>query len=543
MPAVRSFSADVVGTGTSVTGTLPAGTVAGDVLYALYTTANGGNPARPAGWTLIDSGTAGTQYQWVLAAAPYATGLSLAFTHTGSIYRELLLLCVSGGNTSTLRGAFSRTTPTTGANTINPPSITPQDGGSLALAGGVHWGGSAVGGFGAPAGYAIKNTNTATDDSVLIAKTGAISSPEDPANITNANSSTDNWFGFTLEVLPPASGGVRNRILEMLNQGGLLRAQAFQLLHPPVVAAAAAAPLNLDASGGTATADGGTVGLSITLASAGGGATAGGGTVAFSDGLIAAAGAATGAGGTVGLAVGYTAAGGGATAGGGTVSLSVGLSAAGGAATAGGGSDSLTFVYGASGGSATAGGGDASASITTDANVSASGGTATAGGGTVSLSVTLAASGGGASAAGGSVSLSVDTPPPPVVETPASGPTGGADFGDESSITGQSVTVRSGRGYGEGWGLPSRVTVVSAERKLWSRLILPSFERRTLSEEFMSRAGAGEGWGAPATFASSSTVVSSAGAGVGHGGEGRALTMDGSPEAEDLMVMALLDLL
>jgi hypothetical protein len=76
---------------------------------------------------------------------------------------------------------------------------------------------------------------------------------------------------------------------------------------------------DLDASGGVATAGGGTATLAVTVTAASGVATAGGGTANVSEGLTATSGVAAAGGGTATLAVTLTATGGVATATGGDV--------------------------------------------------------------------------------------------------------------------------------------------------------------------------------------------------------------------------------
>jgi hypothetical protein len=85
----------------------------------------------------------------------------------------------------------------------------------------------------------------------------------------------------------------------------------------------AAGPLNLTATGGAATATGGTDTLTVALTATSGTATAAGGTVVASEGLTAATGAATATGTGPALTFAYTAASGAATAGGGDATASI----------------------------------------------------------------------------------------------------------------------------------------------------------------------------------------------------------------------------
>jgi hypothetical protein len=420
------------------------------------------------------------------------------------------------------------------------------------------------------------------------------------------------WGAAVIAITATAASSAvpANPLLQRLVQGGLQRAQALLLIHPlpiPSVAAPVDANLSssggtasaaggsvtlsvtLDASGGAATADGGTVStvlpaaggtasaaggavtLTVILSASGGSATAGGGTAAFSDRLTAASGTATAAGGTAGLSFTYVAASGAATAGGGTVSTGETLAAAsgtatagggaasltftyassGGAATAGGGTDALTFVYGLSGGTATAGGGDATASVGGASNVSSSGGTATGSGGTVSFAITLSAAAGAATAGGGTLSLTVSLTAAggsatadggtvtvdggAVVQPPVdTGPTGGRyePGGDESSITGRSARITSGRGHGYGWGTRAHVSARSRPRL---RIKLPS-RRTARSRTVVSGFGTGQGHGSVARLSTRSALRSQPGMGVGSGGMGRALPpVNGTPMADDAL--------
>jgi hypothetical protein len=55
--------------------------------------------------------------------------------------------------------------------------------------------------------------------------------------------------------------------------------------------------------------------------------------------------------------------------------------------------------------------------------------------------------------------------------------------------------------------------------------------------------GAGAGYGASSSSSSTARAVSARGAADGWGAAGRVLTMDGDPEADDLLAMTLLGLL
>lgn len=101
------------------------------------------------------------------------------------------------------------------------------------------------------------------------------------------------------------------------------------------------------------------------------------------------------------------ASGGSATASGGTASVSITLTAASGTATAQGGTAAPSYTLDASAGTASATGGTATLTISSSTDLTATGGYATAQGGTVAVSVTLTATGGTATATGGTATLAV----------------------------------------------------------------------------------------------------------------------------------------
>jgi hypothetical protein len=180
---------------------------------------------------------------------------------------------------------------------------------------------------------------------------------------------------------------------------------AFPLMFVQPLSRAASNPsVDLDASGGTAAADGTTPVLTVTVTAATGTATASGGTVLTAEGLIATAGAAAASGTTPVLTVTLTATAGGAAASGGTVTATAGpnLVASTGAASAAGGTVALAVTLTAASGTATTGG-----TVSASVGLAASSGAASAQGGTISLTVILDASGGAATASGGDATLGV----------------------------------------------------------------------------------------------------------------------------------------
>jgi hypothetical protein len=200
----------VKGTGTSVTGTEPAGTVQNDVLVAFYTT-DGVTTSLgvPTGWTSLSSGVSITPQQNYLVCyiVRGASAPSLTFTHVGSIYRELHILGFSGVDTTYPIDEYE-TVPSTNAvgNNPNPPAAIANSSASMALALGYTFSGSDTGGYGAPSGYSVNSDNTAGNDLVIASKLLSSSGSENPAAFTNtvANSG-DNWAA-TLLLAPSGVG-------------------------------------------------------------------------------------------------------------------------------------------------------------------------------------------------------------------------------------------------------------------------------------------------------------------------------------------------
>jgi len=216
------------------------------------------------------------------------------------------------------------------------------------------------------------------------------------------------------------------------------------LAHYNARTSAASGPLTVDASGGTATATGGTYSLAFTWTSASGAATTGG-TVSLSEGLTAASGVATATGTTPVVTVTLTAASGAATAGGGTVNKIE--TATNGLATASGGTDALAFAYTSASGAATASGGTDSFKVT----LTAASGTATTGGTVVFKPTYLAASG----AATGSGTLPVVT----FIYGASSG-TATAGGGDATASGGSGVNVSATNGTASATGSAGTLTFV-----------------------------------------------------------------------------------
>jgi hypothetical protein len=275
----------------------------------------------------------------------------------------------AGGGTVTLEFAFTATggTATAGGGTVALAAGLTATGGTATATGGTV---SLSVGLVASAGTAIAGGGDVSLTVVLTATGGGATAGGGDVTLTVA------------PLAPPITApGVYGRVVRAYTRQLQRLTRVSSILgglQPPT-----AGVLNLDASGGTATASGGDVTLSITGAGLPPAAVVPGGSVGVTRGPRRVTARPIMLGSRLfALVEAPTAP----------------------AATAQGGTVSLTFVYSASGGNATAAGGTVSAGA--GANVSATGGTASAVGGTLSLAFTYALGGGMATAGGGTVTVS-----------------------------------------------------------------------------------------------------------------------------------------
>ena len=223
--AFRSES-HVVGIGTSVTGTEPTGTVQNDVLIALYIVdSTSGTLGIPSGWTSIYSGVSPTpNYRYNLCyIVRGASAPSLAFTHTGSVYRELFIMSYSGCNTNApINASVDGGGFTSNPQAPNPPSATATVANAMALAIGIGWNGSASGGWTPPSGYTMRTDNTAGNDVMVASKLLVSAGAEDPGAFGNGtvSGSTDGWqatvilapAGISVSTLTTGNSGVATTV-------------------------------------------------------------------------------------------------------------------------------------------------------------------------------------------------------------------------------------------------------------------------------------------------------------------------------------------
>lgn len=205
----RSKSAVFNTVGTSPTATEPAGAASGDYIVAVYATASGAAPTLPAGWTTLYGPT--TQGAFVFRVGVISRGgsaPSYAFTHTGSVYRELHVLCFQPASGTVTLDSQSATGGTGNANghPPDPPATTAVASASLAVTGGINWGGT-ITAWTAPIGYTIRSDNSAGNDCVVADKTLSASGSENPGAFAGiVVGSQDYWDGFTITLTESAGG-------------------------------------------------------------------------------------------------------------------------------------------------------------------------------------------------------------------------------------------------------------------------------------------------------------------------------------------------
>lgn len=201
--AVRAGKTFVSALGTSPTVAEPAGAASGDVLVAIAICDVAGAVTLPAGWT-TPTGYRATQGVIAFAAGYVARGASapnLTFGLTGSVNYEIHIVALSPGvNTVSFDSASAAGAVGAGvSHAPDPPATIAVKTTSMAVAGGVNFGGALAGGWGASTGYVIDNA-TAGNDGFLETKSLVASGSENPAAVTNFPTTgvPDWWDGFTM---------------------------------------------------------------------------------------------------------------------------------------------------------------------------------------------------------------------------------------------------------------------------------------------------------------------------------------------------------
>lgn len=195
----------------------PAGTIAGDILVALFVVATAGTPSFPAGWTSLYSVTSATKFKAIVGyIVRGSSAASTAFTYTGgSLYREIYILSISGAAASPIDSqSASGTLSTIQGHNPDAPSTTASKSSCLAISGGIEWGGSGGGGWTASAGYTLQSNNAAGNDAFMQTKVLVSAGAENPAAVTGVagSFSSDYWDGFTITIGPPAASKLGSRL-------------------------------------------------------------------------------------------------------------------------------------------------------------------------------------------------------------------------------------------------------------------------------------------------------------------------------------------
>lgn len=209
--AFRAANTAIVGTGTNPTATEPSGTASGDLLIATYAVDSpGGTPGIPTGWTSLWSGASfGTHFRYnICYIVRGGSAPSLTFTLTGSQYRELSILGLSGVDGTTPIDSSS-TVVSVGSTIIlpDPPATTAVDSAAMAVVLMVFWGGApASGGWTAPTNYTIRAT-TGSAGYGSATRQLAASGSEDPGKFGGSPIGSDDGVTMTLTLKPSAGGG------------------------------------------------------------------------------------------------------------------------------------------------------------------------------------------------------------------------------------------------------------------------------------------------------------------------------------------------
>lgn len=220
----RGTLATAVGaTGSSpLTGTEPASASAGDALIAVAVAASGSGLTRPSGWTQLYSGTQGTMMWDVSYIIRTGSAPSLAWTHTGSVFREVMIGALTPTGTIRLDSqSAAGSSASASSSKPDPPATTAVATTSLAFCGGVHFASAT---WTAQAGYTIRST-AGTQDIALASKALAAAGSEDPAVFGGTLGGADElWNGFTVTFTDDAvTGFVAARmkpILQAVNRAG-----------------------------------------------------------------------------------------------------------------------------------------------------------------------------------------------------------------------------------------------------------------------------------------------------------------------------------
>lgn len=190
--------AEVVGTGTSPTVTEPTAAKNGDVLLAFALSTTAGAITRPAGWSPLYVGTAGTtgfDACWIRRGE---TAPALTWTVTGSVYREVFVVCLQrdGAGPILLHAQSAAGATATGsAVQPNPPPVTSTTPTWLAICVGLNFGAT---GTWACANFTARTSGGAAFDGGVFSRALTAPGIEDPPLWSGTLAGGDLWDGATV---------------------------------------------------------------------------------------------------------------------------------------------------------------------------------------------------------------------------------------------------------------------------------------------------------------------------------------------------------
>jgi hypothetical protein len=209
--AFRSANS-VNGTGTSPTVTEPAGAQSGDVMVAIVVVDSpGGVPGIPAGWTSLYSGASfGTHFRYNIARVVRGgSAPALNWTVTGSVYREVAIVCYSGVDGTTPVDAQAAAVTSVGSTSIlpDPPAVTSITTGAMAVCIMAFWGTAPAGGWTAPTNHTIRLTVAAASFG-FSERLLAAPATENPVAFGGAPGGTDDGISTTIALRPSSGAAV-----------------------------------------------------------------------------------------------------------------------------------------------------------------------------------------------------------------------------------------------------------------------------------------------------------------------------------------------
>ena len=200
---------------TSVTATLPAGVVAGDLLIVWFcNSASSGNWDTPSGWTLLSPADGSVEIFWKEAVASEPDPVS---GEAGGNAAGWFTARITGAEDPATQ-APELTEATGTSSTPDPPSITPTGGSNdyLFLATDVNFDGRRTVSTG-PSGYSLDQTFATgggpSGGTGGLASLGKTATTEDPGTFGISGSSF--WETHTIAVHPPGAPPARSRVVDV----------------------------------------------------------------------------------------------------------------------------------------------------------------------------------------------------------------------------------------------------------------------------------------------------------------------------------------